>query len=207
LLDNAPAGSAADDARLMVLDPAEPGTANALATLGVTAVTFHPNGHADTPIPPRVPSASDGYRLVERAPDGASVWDVVATPEPAFATLAGFAMPQQAAQGFIGHAFVGQTGVGAIELYARAPAVVRLFFDAVPPAGKSSVMGVTDTKHEQAVTLHGVTHVSLDVAVPRGQSQILLKINDPIVISTPRTETTSAQPTLDAQLVSSNPGI
>jgi hypothetical protein len=79
-------------------------------------------------------------------------------------------------------------------------------FDATPPAGKTSVVGVTDTVHEEPLTLKGTTHVSLVVAVPRGQSQILLKTEDPIVISTPRTQATTAQPTLHAQLVSANPG-
>jgi O-antigen/teichoic acid export membrane protein len=206
LLDNAPAGSAADNARMMVIDPAEPGTAQALATLGVTAITFDPHGHADTPVPPREPTAADGYRLVTRAPDGVSVWDVVATPEPAFSALAGFGPPQRTPQGFIGYTFDGSAGVGAIDIAARAPTVARLSFVAIPPAGKSSVVGITDTKQVQAVTLQGRTHVSLVVAIPRGQSQILLKTNDSIVVSAPQAATTTAQPTLHANLISASPG-
>jgi O-antigen/teichoic acid export membrane protein len=206
MLDNAPTGSAADTARMMVLDPAEPGTANALATLGVTAITFDPHGHADTPVPPRQPSAADGYRLVERAPDGASVWDVVANAEPAFATLAGFAPPQRTPQGFIGYTFVAESQIGAIQLMARAPSTVRLFFDAVPPAGKTSVLQIGDSQRTQTVNLRGQTPVSIVVQIPRGLSEVLVKTADPIVVSTPRTEAASGQATLHAALISPNPG-
>jgi O-antigen/teichoic acid export membrane protein len=53
LVNGAPEGSLADQAHLMVLDPAEPGTAQALALLGVTAIALHPGGPADVPVPPR----------------------------------------------------------------------------------------------------------------------------------------------------------
>jgi hypothetical protein len=158
-------------------------------------------------VPPREPKPADGYRLVERAPHGASVWDVVANPEPAFVTLAGFAAPQRTPHGFIGYTFAATSGAGAIQFAARSAATVRLFFTAVPPAGKTSVVRFDASNQEQTVTLNGQTAVSILVAVPRGQSQLFVKTSDPIVISTPRTETSSAQPALQAELVSSSPGI
>ena len=53
----------------MVLDPAQPGTAETLALLGVTAIVIHPGGPADTPLQPREPTGAPGYRLVGRFPD------------------------------------------------------------------------------------------------------------------------------------------
>ena len=73
----------------MVLDPAQPGTAQTLALLGVTAIVIHPGGPADTPLQPREPTAEPGYRLVGRFPDQSSVWKVVAQPAPALVTLPG----------------------------------------------------------------------------------------------------------------------
>ena len=79
LVNGAPEDLCADQARLMVLDPHRPGTAPALALLGVTAVAIHPGGPADTPLQPRDPASTPGYRLVGRFPDGSSVWAVVGT--------------------------------------------------------------------------------------------------------------------------------
>src|SRR5262249_53506516 len=80
LVNGAPDGSVADQARLMLLDPKEPGTASALSLLGVTAIVLHPGGPADVPVQPREPAASDGYRLVGRFPDTAPAWAVAAPP-------------------------------------------------------------------------------------------------------------------------------
>jgi hypothetical protein len=157
-------------------------------------------------LPPRPPTAAAGYRLVARSPDGASVWDVVAKAEPAFLTLAGFSPPQRTPQGDIGYTFVAESQIGAVELAARTPSTVRLFFEAVPPAGKTSVLQIGDSQRTQTVNVRGRTPVSIVVHVPRGQSELLVKTADPIVISTPRTEPSSAQPTLHADLVSPNPG-
>ena len=212
LLNGAPANTPADSARVMLLDPTQPGTAQALALLGVTAIGIHPGAHVDAEVLPGNPTRAEGYRLVGRFPDGASVWDVVAQPAPAFITLAGFAKPMHEANGLVAYPFIDSGGVGAMAIAAKAPSLVRLVFEALPPHG-GRVLRIDDTSHEDAVTLHGWTRISVLVQVPRGQSQLLLKTDpaptslaDAIVITAPRAEPAAGSPVLQAQLLSPNPG-
>jgi hypothetical protein len=223
LVNGAEPGTQADYARLVLLDPTQPGTASALAFLGVTAVSLHPGAHADVEVQPRDPAGSSGYRLVARYPheksiwypDGASVWKVVAPPAPALVTLpGGFASPQLDSHGVVVFPLVSTAGVGVLDFTARSPGVVRLVFDASPPANKSATLRVADSKSEQKVTLSGRTAVSVLVAIPRGQSQLLLKTDPPptspadaLLIATPRAERASGTPLLHADLVSPDPGL
>ena len=147
----------ANDARLVLLDPTQPGTASNLAFLGVTAISLHPGAHADVEVQPRNPSGSSGYRLVARYPDehsiwypdGASVWQVVAQPAPALVTLpGGFASPELVSRGLVEYPLVSTAGVGVIEVTARSAGVVRLVFDATPAHGKPATLRVADSKSE-----------------------------------------------------------
>jgi O-antigen/teichoic acid export membrane protein len=214
LMNGSPVDSTGDYARLMLLDPAEPGTAQALSLLGVTAIGIHPNAHVDAEIAPRNPRPGDGYRLVGRVPSGASVWEVTAGPAPALVTLpGGFSKPTREPDGSIGYALSSTAGVGVIDLEARAPGVVRLFFEASPPKGGQRTLRVAAGDKEQAFSLSGRTPVSVLVAVPRGTSQLLVKTDpaptsaaDAIVLSTPRAEKGSGSAALRAQLISPDPG-
>ncbi len=214
LLNGAPPETPADSARLVLLDPTEPGTAEDLSLLGVTAIAIHPGAHVDAEVPPRVPVGSDAYKLVGRFADGSSVWQVVAKPAPAFVTLpGGFASPKRTNEGFIGYALVSSAGVGVIELSARTPGVVRLVFDAVDPNGKQRTLRLSDGQHEETFTVAGKTRVSVLVAVPRGQAQLLLKMDpaptseeDTVVVSAPRTERAAGNAQLRPAPVSGNPG-
>src|SRR5439155_6644712 len=174
LVNGAPEGTTADQVHLGLLDPAEPGTASALSLLGVTAIMLHPGGPADVPVQPREPTAADGYRLVGRFPDQASVWNVVAPPAPALATLwGGFAPPRREGNGPMLAALVGETGT--IELRAKKAGLVRLVFDAALESGNGS-LHVGDGRPDVAVPLAGATTpVSVIVQVPSGQWQVLVK--------------------------------
>jgi O-antigen/teichoic acid export membrane protein len=212
LLNGAPPNTPADAARLVLLDPTQPGTAQALALLGVTAIGIHPGAHVDAEVLPGNPTRAEGYRLVGRFPDGASVWDVVAPAAPAFVTLAGFAKPMREANGLVAYPLITSSGVGAMEISAKTASLVRLVFDALPPH-RVQVLRIDDTSREHAVTLKGWTRISVLVEVPRGQSQLLLKTDpaptslaDAIVISAPRAVAAQGTPDLQAQLVSPNPG-
>jgi O-antigen/teichoic acid export membrane protein len=223
LLNGAQPGTQADYARLVLLDPTQPGTAAALSFLGVTAISLHPGAHADVEVPPRDPEGSSGYRLVARYPhgrsiwypDGASVWKVIAAPAPALVTLpGGFAAPQRASGGLVVYPLVSTAGVGVLDFTARSPGLVRLVFEATPPQGKAATLRVADSKSEQKFSLAGRTLVSVLVAIPRGQSQLLIKTDPPpaspaeaILISVPRAEHASGAPLLHADLVSQDPGL
>ena len=186
LLNGAEPGTQADYARLMLLDPTQPGTAAALSFLGVTAISLHPGAHADVEIPPRDPGRSSGYRLVARYPhdrsiwypDGASVWKVVASPAPALVTLpGGFGAPQRGSGGLVVYPLVSSAGVGVLDFAARSPGLVRLVFDATPPEGKEATLRVVDSKNEQAFSLAGGTLVSVLVSIPRGTDNLELLLS------------------------------
>jgi O-antigen/teichoic acid export membrane protein len=212
LVNGAPVGTVADQARLMVLDPAQPGTAQSLAVLGVSAIVIHPGGGADTPVQPREPKGVDGYRLVGRFPDTSSVWAVTAGPAPAFVTLpAGFAPPRLVGD-TIGYPLIDPSGVGLLELHAKQASLVRLFFDATAPGGEHRLR-IEDVEGEHPFPFTGSTRVDVNVAVPRGVSQLILKVDpaptsesDAVVISQPRTEPAGGTATLHAIPTSADPG-
>jgi hypothetical protein len=222
LLNGALPGTQADYARLVLLDPTQPGTAAALSFLGVTAISVHPGAHADVEIQPRDPQGSSGYRLVARYPheksiwypDGASVWEVVAPPAPALVTLpGGFANPQLDSRGLAVYPLVSSAGVGVLDFTARSAGLVRLVFEVTPAGNKSATLRLADSKSEQRFALAGRTAISILVAIPRGQSQLLLKTDPPptspadaLSITTPRAERASGSPLLHADLVSPDPG-
>ena len=213
LVNGAPPDSTADSARLVLLDPTQPGTAQSLALLGVTAIGIHPGAHVDAEVLPGDPATDKGYRLIGRFPDGASIWDVVAPSAAAFVTLpAGFAKPMRVGA-FVGYPFVSTGGVGAIDLQAKEAGVVTLSFDAVPPKGAHRELRLADQSGEQGFTLNGRVRISVLVDVPRGHSRLLVKIDPPptsvadaVLFSAPQAERASGQPVLHAQLLSPDPG-
>ena len=214
LLNGAPPETPSDYVRRVVLDPAEPGTARSLSLLGVTAIAIHPNAHVDAEVAPREPSRADGYRLVGRFADGAAVWQVTAPAAPALVTLpGGFAAPRRTEQGFIGYPLVSPAGVGVLELRAKESGVVQLVFDVVAPGGGTRSLRVADSQHEQQVEVSGRTRVSVNVMLPRGVSQLLVKTDPPptseadaLVLSTPHAEAASGAAVLHADRISADPG-
>jgi O-antigen/teichoic acid export membrane protein len=222
LMNGAPVDTPADYARLVLLDPAQPGTAEALALLGVTAISVHPRAQADVEVPPRLPVGDPGYKLIANFPHRgsiwypgtASVWEVVAQPAPALVTLpGGFAKPKPTEGLGAGYAFTSASGVGVIQLTAKDAGVVRIVFEAVPPQGGARALRIGDSHGEQQFALTGRTTVSVLVQIPRGVSQLLLKTDPPptsdadaIVLSTPRAERAAGSAQLHADLVSRDPG-
>ena len=204
LLNGGPPDSRADQARLVLLDPAQPGTAPALSLLGVTAIGIHPHANVDAEVLPGDPRDDDGYRLVGRFRDAASIWEVTAPPAPALVTLPeGFGTPRREADGLVVYPLAAQPAT--LELAAKAPSTVRLVFDAAPRRNRSSVVRITDALHEQAFTVRGRTHISFLVAVPRGRSQLSLH-SDALAISAPRAQRARGVARLRAQPLSADPG-
>jgi O-antigen/teichoic acid export membrane protein len=212
LVNGAPEGSVADQARMVLLDPAQPGTAASLALLGVTALAIHPGGGADTPVQPREPTTSGGYRLVGRFPDRSSVWDVTAPPAAAFVTLpGGFAQPRLV-NGTVGFPLIASSGVGLLELRAKGAGVVRLVFKATAPGGEHRVR-LQDANGEHVFAFTGSKQIDVRVAIPHGVSQLLVKADpaptseaDAVLISQPRAERTSGSAALHAIATSADPG-
>jgi hypothetical protein len=186
----------------MLLDPAQPGTAPALAFLGVTAIGIHPRALVGAEVEPGDPARASGYKLVGRFSDGASIWAVTARPAPAFITLPrGFAAPSRR-NGFVGYRLVAPSA--AFEIAAKAPGTVRIVLDAAAPEGRKSVLRIGP----QVFPIRGRTHVSIVVAVPRGRARLLVSSDpaDAVILSAPRAERASGSATLRAQPISANPG-
>jgi O-antigen/teichoic acid export membrane protein len=213
LVNGAPEGSIADQTHLMVLDPAEPGTAAALSLLGVTAIVLHPGGPADVPVQPREPKPADGYRLVGRYPDTSSLWTVFAPASPAFVTLAGgFGLPRRIDDGTIRYPLVASGGVAVIELRARNAGIVRLRFAATAPGGEHQLR-VQDSQGEHPFTFTGTIYFDVNVEVSRGVSQLVLKVDpaptseaDAVLLSQPRADRRTGDAFLHAITVSDDPG-
>lgn len=206
LVNGAPAGTAADQMRMVLLDPAQPGTAEALALLGVTAIEIHPGGPADVPVEPREPTGVAGYRLVGRYRDGASVWDVVARPAPALVVpTGGFLAPTRNGNGPIEFALASSPG--SVELRARTAGVVRVTFTATVQGGGSTTLHIGDGTRDVAVPVSGTTPVAVAVQVPRGDSEIFLRLDGSaqLRISQPRAGT-GANAALSALTLSPDPG-
>jgi hypothetical protein len=215
MFGNAGFGTRADDARRAVLNPRVPGTAQTLALLGVKAILTHPDALAYAEGAPDIPNASwgPGYELVERAPDGSSLWRVVATAAPALVTLpGGFGEPIVAGDNYVGHPLTSPSGVGTIEFTAKAPATVRLEFVAKPPRVRQ-VLRLADADTELPFELDGKTTVQTLVDVPRGHSYIIVKTDpaatsadDAVVLSRPRAIRAFGTPALVAESISPDPG-
>jgi len=208
LLNGAPEGTAADDARRVVLDPAAPGTASALALLGVTAIVIRPRT-SDVEVVPRVPVRGTGYSLVERFADGSSVWRVTARPAPAVAFFRApeFGAPHTSSGDVVLHPLYGSNA--QIELFAKTPGVVDLRFEAVPAEGIRSIRIVGDAT-ETAVELTARKQVSVTVTVPRGRSRLTVWVDPPpeggsfgVELSSPRTVNGSGPLSLRAVPVTS----
>jgi hypothetical protein len=212
VLNDAPVDSPGDHARLMLLDPAQPGTAQALSLLGVTAIGIHPRALVDAEVNPRDPARAAGYKLVGRFSDAASIWAVTARPAPAFITLPyGFAAPRREQDGLVGYPLVASPA--AFDIAAKTPSTIRVVFDAVSSEHRSSVLRIAGSVGERAFTVRGRKQVSFLVTIPRGRSRLLVKTEprptseaDAIILSAPRAHRGLGTATLRARLLSANPG-
>jgi hypothetical protein len=201
----------------MVVHPGQAGAAEQLALLGVTAIVTHPDALSySEPADPVVDADwGSGYRLVERVPEGTSVWQVVADSAPALVTLpTGFSEPELQDPERLRYALVSPSGVAYAGIRAREAGVLRLSFLAEPPPGGPRELRVADeTGTEQTFTLDGPTEVAVLVQVPRGYSLLGLKTDPPptssedaIRVSGFRTERTEGVTELEAHPVEDDPG-
>ena len=217
ILNSEAVGTAADEARRVLVDPGAPGTAEALAFLGISAIVTHPDALDFAGDLPDVSNRrwGPGYRLVARTAGGSSVWRVVAPAAPALVILpGGFGGPTATGAGGVGYPLLSPSGVGTMEFVAKAPSVVKLSFVATPPAGQRRVLRIADETSEIPFDLDGPTRVSVLVEVPRGRSYVIVKTDpaatsedDAIVLAAPRAVTTAVEPELRAVAISADPGL
>jgi len=208
-------GAPPDEARRALVNPSTPGAAAQLALLGVTAIVTHRDALGYVLHVKDVPNATwgPGYGLVTRTADGSSTWQVTAKPAPALVTPTGLSGPTPLAGNVPGYPLDASSGVGYIGIRARKAGVLRLLFDAQPPAKVYKLLRVGDAKKEMPFNLEGPLHISVLVQVPRGFSLVVLKTDPPaksradaIVISSMRAEPASGRPDLHALPEAADPG-
>jgi len=195
LLTGAPEETPADDLRRVVMDPAAPGTAEALAALGVTAMIIHP-GSADVEVAPNLPTEGEGYEKVASFDDGTSVWHVTARPAPAVAFYRGPDFgPPHVEDGTILHPLFGSNG--RMDVFARNAGTVEVAFEALPAEGTMAIR-VVGKDGEITRELSGRTPVSIRVEVPAGRSELTVWTEPPpegggigVELSSPRATDTS----------------
>jgi hypothetical protein len=211
LLNGAATGTEADAVRRVLLNPGAPGTANALALLGVTAIITDAGALDFTDGAPDVPDAhwGRGYRLVARLPDRSSVWRVVAPPAPAVLALhGGFAEPIIVSGDEVGYP-MPRARAGELEFVAKARDVIRLSFDALAARGVQTRLHLGDGRHRRTLSVDGRSHVSVLVEIPRGRSHLLIETRPAarrVVLVAPRAERATGKPVLRALPVSREPG-
>lgn len=214
LLNGAPPATQADFVRRVLLDPAAPGTARALALLGVTTIDTDAGALDFRDGVSDVPDArwGSGYELVARFADHSSVWRVTAKPAPALVTLPrGFGE----AIALSGHwvAYPLLAGEATLELIAKAPAIIRVVFDASAGTINQPKLRIGALHRSRTFTLARRKQIAILVAIPRGRSRLFLQarpVPSPkgplVLLSAPFAERTSAPPDVQAELVSANPG-
>ena len=102
---------------------------------------------------PRDPKPGQGFALVGRFPQSASVWRVVAPPDAAFVTLpGGFAKPRDIHGSFNGFPLIASGGVGVLHIASKQAGVVRLVFEAAPPQGQTRTLRLADSKQRAGLS-------------------------------------------------------
>ena len=199
LLSGAADGTYADEVRRDLVDLRAPGTAAQLALLGVTAVIAPETGPT---------TLGDGFALIRRFPNGASVWRVTAGSAPAQPSLPDpdFLEPGGDQNGFVGQPLTGKTGT--LDLWAPVRRVVALRFDARSTSGKQWMLRIAGADSETTVPVAGRAPVAVVVDVPAGYSRLHLTVDPdpdageyPLELSGPRTAVSTASPQLRAEPV------
>jgi hypothetical protein len=103
--------------------------------------------------------------------------------------------------------------VGVVQLRATKPTLVRLVFDAEPPAGSTRELRLEASGRDRAFTLRGRTRISAAIQLPRGLSQLLVKTDPPatseadaVLLTTPRAVAANGDADLLAERLSADPG-
>ena len=184
LLNGAPGGSYPDIVRQALIDPSAPGVAGGLAALGVTAVISRPVDYRfDGGIFSVRPNLGPGYRLLGRARDS-SVWQVVAKPAPLAVFPYGFWYTETprglwpsrwtSAERAIVQVIAPRAGTYLVQFHARAYKQPRRLV--ITGRGSSWAVEVPPT---------GDRSFYLPVELPRGRSNLILKISPGEAIAAP----------------------
>ena len=140
ILNGAALNSDADAVRRMFVVPSAPGTARALALLGVTSIVTRPTTLDWDEATRRADLSSygAGYALVDRDPSGARLWRVTAAPAPAIAAYGWDSVSEPVPPGASDAWYPLSGRTARIDLYAKRGSRVQLRFRA--RAGKGTAI-------------------------------------------------------------------
>jgi O-antigen/teichoic acid export membrane protein len=179
ILNGAPADSYPDIVRQVLIDPAAPGVASALSTLGVSAVITRGGDHPFPAGPFSVPKElGDGYRLIgdAYAGGGTRVWEVVASPEPFTIFPYGFWFSER----FPGRLPYQWMSSGRAHVQVIAPRagryVVRFEAQSWKEPRRLVIHGLNSSWAVDVESTRYPTDVFVPVEVPRGRSTFELSI-------------------------------
>jgi hypothetical protein len=176
IVNGAPLGTFADAVGQTLVDPTTPGTAEALATLGASAVVMRPAVYAFTGGPTiEAATPRKGYRVLATTPSGAAIWRVTARPAPAIAAfVSGFYSPENITPGSTMR-WMGTTGT--IELYARSSGVHRATFTALS-YGRPRQLRIDGRGDSRRLRVPPrFADFALSLFLPRGRSSLVLTSN------------------------------
>jgi hypothetical protein len=173
IINGAPLGTFADAVSRTLVDPATPGTPEALAALGASVVVVRPSAYSFTGGPSaKTTIAAKGFRVLARTPDGTAVWLVTARPAPAIAAFAsGFYPPETINPGSTMR-WMGSTGT--VELYTRRSGVQNARFSALS-YGRPRRVRIEGQGRARVIDVPtGPANFSISLVLPRGRSSLAL---------------------------------
>jgi len=165
LLNGAPAGSLSDGFRSSLVDPAAPGTAPALAALGVSVIIDRRNPAGPIDLGP-------GYRLIGRTSNGVAVWRVTAAPGPAVGYGPGFGVLEPQPDGS-GRRW---TSLAETQIYVLVPRAGRyqVRFSA-SSYGIPRRVTLTGGGRSRTFTASDPVEITFPLDLPRGLSTVTMR--------------------------------
>ena len=177
LLNGPGEGTLANDMRASLVDPAGPGTAQALSLLGVASIVTRPATYRWRPsaTTPDTPDYGQGYALAADLAGGVRVWRVTATPAPAIAAYrlddVGEA-EEKRSDGFVGYR--GAAPTLQLTIVAKRSRVLLLQFEASSFTGEGEI-SIGDGRETRRYAIGERTRISVAVDVPRGRSRLEIR--------------------------------
>jgi O-antigen/teichoic acid export membrane protein len=166
LLNGGPVGSIPDGFRSSLTELSAPGTAGALASLGVSVVTDRRG--------PQAEALGLGYRLLGRTESGVAVWTVTADPSPAISFASGFGPPEPATEARV-FRWAMQPTVSLL-FYAPIAGNYRATFEA-GSYGAPRSMRLIGAAGVRTVLAGDMAVHSVDLELPRGLSRLTIEIS------------------------------
>lgn len=172
IVNGARPGTFADAVMQTLVDPTTPGTAQALAALGVSVIVVRPSTYAFVSGRPAPTELGAGYRRLANVSTGSTVWQVTAKPAPAIAAfVSGFHVSESITPR---STMRWMDSTGKVEFFARRPGTHDVTF-AMVSYGRPRQVRIQGAGAARAVEVGGsFKTVSVRLSLPRGRSSLVI---------------------------------